>query len=330
MRMLIATAGVLSPDPVAYFAERLVGSEGSVRVITVIEVPRSFLDQIRGEVWHPLSDSPSWSTEEDALIARYVEERGHRLTDPLLAALRARGIEATVTYLEGEDPADTILAAAEEMRADVVVLGATKHLFAEWESVSAAGPARHPAAGAGDPRFPAARRRDGRVSVEARRTPDERFAASPVSPSPPTTSTGTACASTTSTRVPGRPVVLFHGEPTWCFLYRKVAAAACRRLPGDRPRLPRVRALRQAGGPGLLHLRPPYRGHGRRGRAPRPRGLHRRGEDSGGPSACGGGGEPGFARLAVLNTSLFAGPPSEGFLRWRAFAARGAELPVAW
>jgi nucleotide-binding universal stress UspA family protein len=137
MRMLIATAGVLSPDPVASFAERLVGPEGSVRVITVIEVPRSFLDQIRGEVWHPLSDSPSWSTEEDALIARYVEERGHRLTDPLLAALRARDIEATVTYLEGEDPAGTILAAADDMRADVVVLGATKHLFAEWESVSA-------------------------------------------------------------------------------------------------------------------------------------------------------------------------------------------------
>ena len=136
--MLIATAGVLSPDPVAGFAERLVGADGSVRVITVIEVPRSFLDQIRVEVWHPLSETtPPWSTEEDALIARYVEERGRRLTEPLLAALRARGIDATVTYLEGEDPAGTIIAAAEDMRADVVVLGATKHIFAEWESVSA-------------------------------------------------------------------------------------------------------------------------------------------------------------------------------------------------
>jgi nucleotide-binding universal stress UspA family protein len=138
VRMLIATAGVLSPDPVAAFAGRLAGPEGSVRVMTVIEVPRSFLDQIRGEGWHPLSEaSPAWSTEEDALIARYVEERGHRLTDPLIAALKAQGIEATVTYLEGEDPAATILAAAEEMEADVIVLGATKHLFDEWESVSA-------------------------------------------------------------------------------------------------------------------------------------------------------------------------------------------------
>ena len=35
-----------------------------------------------------------------------------------------------------------------------------------------------------------------------------------------------------------------------------------------------------------------------------------------------------FTRLAVLNTSLFTGPPSEGFLRWRAFAAHRGELPV--
>jgi len=138
MRVLIATAGVLSPDPVAGFAERLVGPDGWVRVITVIEVPRSFLDEIRGEGWHPLADAnPAWSSEEDAIIARYVEERGHRLTDPLIAALRARGVEANVTYLEGENPAETILAAADEMKADLVVLGATKHLFSEWESVSA-------------------------------------------------------------------------------------------------------------------------------------------------------------------------------------------------
>ena len=136
--MLIATAGALSPDPVARFAERLVGGDDWVRVITVIEMPRSFLDDIRGEGWHPLTDAnPSWSSEEDALIARYVEERGRRLTDPLLAALRTRGVEATVTYLEGEDPAETIMKAADDMEADVVVLGATKHLFSEWESVSA-------------------------------------------------------------------------------------------------------------------------------------------------------------------------------------------------
>jgi nucleotide-binding universal stress UspA family protein len=136
--MLIATAGVLSPDPVADFAERLIGEDGAVAVLTVIEVPRSFLDTIRSEQWHPLAEgSPAWSEEEDAVIERYVEERGRRLTDPILAALRARRIEPHVMHLEGEDPATTIIEESEVWNADVVVLGATKHLFDEWESVSA-------------------------------------------------------------------------------------------------------------------------------------------------------------------------------------------------
>jgi nucleotide-binding universal stress UspA family protein len=138
MRMLIATAGVLSPEPVARVAERLAGSNGDVVVITIIQVPRSFLETIRSEQWHPLNESaPEWTTEEDAMIARYVEERGHRITEPLLSALRVRGIEATVRYLEGEDPAERILAAADEIDADLIVVGATKQLFEEWESVSA-------------------------------------------------------------------------------------------------------------------------------------------------------------------------------------------------
>jgi nucleotide-binding universal stress UspA family protein len=140
VRIVIATAGVLSPEPVARFAERLAGGDGRVCVITVIEVPRSFLDEIRSEQWHPLSDgTAAWSTEEDAVIARYVEERGGRLTDPLLAALASHGVEAEVRFLEGEDPATMIIAAAEDFDADLVVMGATKHLFDEshWESVSA-------------------------------------------------------------------------------------------------------------------------------------------------------------------------------------------------
>ncbi len=137
MRILIATAGVLSPDPVAQFVACLAGGD-PVSVITVIEVPRSFLDEIRSDAWHPLTaGSPGWSSQEDAVIARYVEERGHRITEPLLNALRASGVDANVRYLEGEDPAETILAAAAEMGADLVILGATKHLFEEWESVSA-------------------------------------------------------------------------------------------------------------------------------------------------------------------------------------------------
>lgn len=120
------------------FVERLVDERGRVSVVTVIEVPRSFLDTLRSEQWHPLEER-SWISEEDAGIARYVEERGGRVTEPIMAALRGRGITAEAHYLEGEDPAGTIVAAAEQLDADVVILGATRPLFDEaaWESISA-------------------------------------------------------------------------------------------------------------------------------------------------------------------------------------------------
>ena len=135
--MLIATAGVLSPEPVADFAAHL-GTDTQVAVVTVIEVPRSFLDTIRSEQWHPLAERTNdWTEEEDAVIERYVAERGQRITEPVLAALRNRGIDASVRYLEGEDPAATIIGEADEMDADLVVVGATRQLFDDWESVSA-------------------------------------------------------------------------------------------------------------------------------------------------------------------------------------------------
>ncbi len=73
------------------------------------------------------------------MIARYVDERGKHLTDPIVAALAARNIEAEVVHLEGEDKARAIVEAAETVDADLVVLGATRQIFAEsaWESISA-------------------------------------------------------------------------------------------------------------------------------------------------------------------------------------------------
>jgi len=139
MRILIATAGVLSPEGVARIARRLCGDDGEIIVITVIEVPRSFLDEIRSDEWHPLTeDAPVWSRSPETEVTRYVEERGARLTEPLMAALTACGVTAQVEYLEGEDPAATILAAADRFAADVIVVGATKPLFDEsqWESIS--------------------------------------------------------------------------------------------------------------------------------------------------------------------------------------------------
>lgn len=140
MHILVATTGALSPGPVSEFVKRLAGEDGRASVVTVIEVPRSFLDTIRSEEWDPLTEgNHDWRRREDAVIARYVEERGRRLTEPVVAALRPLGIEVGAHYLEGEDPAQTIIDAVAELGADLVILGATRRIFDEsaWESVSA-------------------------------------------------------------------------------------------------------------------------------------------------------------------------------------------------
>ncbi len=141
MHVLIATTGVLTPGPVVDFTARLLTSGGRVSVTTVIEVPRTFLEDLRSESWHPLEngDVPLWSEDDDALIARYVEERGRRLTEPVVSSLRAAGLTADAVYLEGEDPAKTISELADQLDVDVVILGATRQIFDQsaWESVSA-------------------------------------------------------------------------------------------------------------------------------------------------------------------------------------------------
>ena len=142
MHVLIATTGALSADAAVKFTSHLLGESGKVSVTTVIEVPRSFLDQLRDEGWHPLGgrdQSNGLDREDDAVIARYVGERGRRLTEPVINALRAAGIDAETIFLDGEDPAVSISELANEIDADVVVLGATRRIFDQsaWESVSA-------------------------------------------------------------------------------------------------------------------------------------------------------------------------------------------------
>ena len=139
MHVLIATTGVLSPEPAVEFTRHLLGTKGRVTVTTVIEVPRGFLDTLRSEGWHPLTEEFEVDDGDDAVIKRYVEERGKRLTEPVVVALKAAGIESTTVFREGADPAGTISQLAEDLEADVVMLGATRQIFDQsaWESVSA-------------------------------------------------------------------------------------------------------------------------------------------------------------------------------------------------
>ena len=114
------------------------------------------------------------------------------------------------------------------------------------------------------------------------------------------------------------PVMLFHGEPTWCFLWRKVAAvllaAGYRVIAPDYPGF----------GGSDKPVDPAFYSYDRHTAAMAAvvehLGLEAAAavvQDWGGPIGLRVAVEPAscFTRLAVLNTSLFDGPPSEGFLR---------------
>jgi len=129
----------------------------------------------------------------------------------------------------------------------------------------------------------------------------------------------------------GSPVVCFHGEPSWCYLYRKM-------LP------PLV-----AGG--LRVICPDLAGFGRSDK-PTDTGWYSYDrhleqvsgvletldlaeativvQDWGGPIGLRWAVENAdrVARLVVMNTGLFTGRVSKGFLAWRDFAEKNPDLPV--
>jgi haloalkane dehalogenase len=131
----------------------------------------------------------------------------------------------------------------------------------------------------------------------------------------------------------GSPVVCFHGEPTWAYLYRKI-------VPG----------LTAAG---RRVICPDYPGFGRSDK-PTDRGWYSYDrhcehvaallgeldlrdatvmvQDWGGPIGLRWAVENAerVARLVILNTGLFTGRVSKGFMAWRSFAERNPDLPVGF
>ena len=140
MHLLIATAGVLPPEPVADFAEVLAGRGGSVTVMNVTQTPHELLEELEADDWRPFDSSPDDRTAPQTFTAaeRYVEERGSKMAAPVVAALQARNIEPRTVFVEADDVAEGIIGTAETVAADVIVLGTTRDLFDEsaWTSIS--------------------------------------------------------------------------------------------------------------------------------------------------------------------------------------------------
>ncbi len=167
--------------------------------------------------------------------------------------------------------------------------------------------------------------------MEVFRTPDERFERLPGFPFEPRYAEVGGLRMHYVDEGQGSPVVCFHGEPSWSYLYRLMLA-------------PLVAAGRRAICPDLVGF----------GRSDKPTdrgwysydrhceqvtgvldGLDLDGvtvvvQDWGGPIGLRWAVEHAdrVERLVILNTGLFTGRVSKGFLRWREFAERNPDLPV--
>jgi nucleotide-binding universal stress UspA family protein len=139
MHVLVATDGQLDSAAVAKFSAPLAGPDGTVTVLTVIEVPRAMLQELQShfsdqeppqlhmvDTETVATDAPqnprSWPGD-DAIINQYLDNKRDQICTPLVAALEEAGVTATSRVVEGQ--ADRgILDTARELEADVIVIGA--------------------------------------------------------------------------------------------------------------------------------------------------------------------------------------------------------------
>jgi haloalkane dehalogenase len=169
--------------------------------------------------------------------------------------------------------------------------------------------------------------------VELFRTPDERFADLPGYDFEPRYADVDGLRMHYVDEGSGSPVVCFHGEPTWAFLYRKVARplldAGHRVVAVDMPGFGRSDKPTDRGWYSYdRHLEHVARVLG---------GLDLHDatvvvQDWGGPVGLRWAVENAdrVGRLAILNTGLFSGRVSKGFRAWRDFAERNPDLPIGF
>jgi haloalkane dehalogenase len=127
------------------------------------------------------------------------------------------------------------------------------------------------------------------------------------------------------------PIVCFHGEPTWAFLYRKMIGPLV--AAGHRVISPDYAGFGRSDKPTDRRWYSYERHVGLVGALLETLDLRRATavvQDWGGPIGLRWAveHEDRVDRLAILNTGIFTGRVSKGFLAWREFAERNPDLPV--
>ncbi len=169
--------------------------------------------------------------------------------------------------------------------------------------------------------------------MDAFRTPDERFADLPGYTFEPHYAEVGGLRLHYVDEGEGDPIVCFHGEPSWAYLYRKMVPPLVD--GGFRVICPDFAGFGRSDKP-LDREWYSYDGHVEL-MSELLSGLDVRGatavvQDWGGPIGLRWAveNEDRVERLVILNTGLFTGRVSKGFLAWRDFASRNPDLPVGF
>ena len=140
MHVLVATDGELETAAAADFAATLAGPDGRVTVLTVVEIPRAFLNDVRShwatedgpsvvadytyvETPKAHQEGPTGWPGDDALIERYLGDKLHQNTSPLVRALKERGVDTDARVVESENVAPAIIDHLLDLDAEVLVIG---------------------------------------------------------------------------------------------------------------------------------------------------------------------------------------------------------------
>lgn len=137
MHVVVATDGSLDPTLTATTATRLAGHDGRITVLSVVEVPRALLDEMRRSSTQlanpaedpeyrsaPAGDQPAthW-VGDDAFVDNYVRGQVQSRTSDLVAALSAIDAPYELVGIEGENAARSILDHLEADSVDFLMIG---------------------------------------------------------------------------------------------------------------------------------------------------------------------------------------------------------------
>jgi len=140
MHVLIATDGTLDATKATDFASALAGTGGSITVLTMVELNRNLLRDLRSLFGERVLDATHQDGEyvglqpeagttvgadwpgDDEMLNRYLDDQKTMRTSELVAALEAAGLTPDVIVREGE-AASGIVAVATELGVDVICVG---------------------------------------------------------------------------------------------------------------------------------------------------------------------------------------------------------------